>query len=107
MICKCATKLPFQLFLYLTTTCLSEFALFINVDYPNKTWTIIFPAQTQTSNVFSLNLLLMIDLIFSSGIYNIFEGASSSLTCIPWHSLVAEAMPQWHRAIQQGGRTSP
>lgn len=107
MICKHATKLPFELFLYLTITCLSEVALFTNVDYPSKAWTIIFPAQTQTSNLFSLNLLLMIDFIFSSGIYNIFKNVSSPLTYIPRHSLLAEHMPQWHRGIQQGGRISP
>lgn len=89
---KHATEPPSELLLYVTATCLREFAPFIHVDYPSKAWIIILAAQTQTSNLFSLNLLIT-DFIFSLGIYNIFKDTSSSLTCIPWHSVVAEGMP--------------
>lgn len=43
-----ATKFPFELFLCLTTACLNEFARFVNVNCPNKAWSVIFPAQTAT-----------------------------------------------------------
>lgn len=61
-----ATKFTFELFLCLTTACLSELAQFTNGNYSNKACSIIFPAQTEPSNSFSLNLLVT-EFIFSSG----------------------------------------
>lgn len=70
-----ATKFPFELFLCLTTACLNEFAQFVNVNCPNKAWSVIFPAQTEPLNLFSWSLLVT-DFIFSSGGCDIFKDAS-------------------------------